>query len=786
MSKTAKYFTALFFTVVFLVVLVPDGYSRIYENQQPAKPFVIKGIVTVQFEDELELSNLKQNFNRVSLGVGSLDETFDAVKIKSFKKIFPMEKEKPPVNSGLKDLTRYYELSFPDSIDVQSVVKRLLQDPNIRWAEPVMALPLEKTPDDPFWLSQWHRNNLQLADAWEKETGSDSIKIAIIDSGVNYRHPDLIENIWVNPGEDIDGDGEVYDLDDFDGIDNDSNGYVDDLIGYDMMTGIGAVWPGEDPGTPDTDPNDFDGHGTHCAGISAAVTNNATDVVGIAGGWSGTRSFGGAKIMCLRVGGTASDGYGYVNPNNCATAINYAAHNGANVINCSWGSSSVQESALQNAIIGHGITVAHAAGNDNSSAAGYMDGFYEVLSVAATTSSDYKASYSNYGTWVDVSAPGSGILSTYSNAYVPTTASLSGTSMAAPMVVGLSALIRSAMPSLPVEAVNAIIRNSADYIYDKNPSYNGLLGTGRINANNALAILAIAQFTSDVTEGEVPLEVNFTDLSPNGPTTWDWSFGDGGTDAVPDPTHTYTEPGIYKVSLKIDEPNGLGEEHLRNYIWARADTMIIDSVMVNRGEQAMVPVYLNNTAQIKNITFSITMPNDEGIKLDSVSLVGTRTEYFDSRQYTGYDFANKRYSIILESSEQNYSEYLMPGAGTVLKLYITVPGTAAPGTLMSIDTLTWGTYKNPIINTIYGSYWPVFQGGQVYVRPCIRGDVDCNGEDLGISDITALISHLYIAPIGQPEIDPYGADVNGDEIIDISDITFLIRYLYLHGPAPSA
>ena len=695
MPKLKTLFSSLLLIFTLVLFMTSVGHSREYDDSHRPKPYVINGLVTVQFEDNFDVSNIRKDFGTVSFGNSGLDKTFDNLKIKEIKKIFPLEKEKPPVNSGLKDLTRFYQISFPDTISIDEVVYILLQNPNIRMAEPVIAMPLESVPDDPSWTSQWHRNRLDLENAWNLETGSDSIKIAIIDTGVNYKHPDLAENIWVNPGEDLDGDGVVYDLDDMDGVDNDGNGYVDDLVGYDFLTGIGSTWPGEDGGTPDTDPNDFDGHGTHCAGISAAVTNNAVDVVGIAGGWSGSRSFKGSRIMCLRTGATASDGNGYVNPNDCATAINYAAFMGAHVINCSWGSSSVQGSALQNAVINQGVTVVHAAGNENSSIAGYMDGAYEVMSVAATTSSDSKASYSNYGSWIDVSAPGSGILSTYSNQYVATTASLSGTSMAAPMVCGLAALIRSAMPSLSVENVNYIIKNTADNIDGINPSYAGLLGTGRINAFSALSSLAIAQFSGDILEGEVPLEVNFADLSPNSPTSWNWSFGNGDSSSLQNPSYTYTDPGIYNVSLLIDEPNGLGEEHLRNYIWARADTIRIDSVMADRGTQAVVPVYFTNTALVKDLTFSITLPNDEGIKLDSVSLQGTRSEYFHSRQYTGYDFANKRYAVYLETSDQNESHYMEPGSGLFLNLFITVPSSATSGSLVTIDTLNWGYIQKP-------------------------------------------------------------------------------------------
>ncbi|MCH9024812.1 MAG: S8 family serine peptidase, partial [candidate division Zixibacteria bacterium] len=295
-------------------------------------------------------------------------------------------------------------------------------------------------------------------DAWDLETGSDSIKFADIDTGVNYKHPDLLGNVWVNPGEDLDGDGLVFDTNDLNGIDDDSNGVVDDLIGYDFFTGFGAmgIYPGEDGGIRDPDPNDFNSHGTHIAGIAAGMNNNGTGVTGIAGGWfGGNRSFRGVQIMCLRVGGTAADGLGYVNSTNCGQAIDYAAMMGADVINCSWGSqgTSAMIQVMSNAAAA-GVTVVHASGNGNIEVPDFLDVLGDdVLSVASTTSSDIKSGFSNFGDWIDISAPGSGIYSTVSFSYNPSYGYKSGTSMAAPMVCGTALLIKSMMPSLSRQQV---------------------------------------------------------------------------------------------------------------------------------------------------------------------------------------------------------------------------------------------------------------------------------------------------------------------------------------------
>ncbi len=766
------------------------SHSKMYAGQGQPKPYVIPGRVTVQLENNVEARQFTKGFGKVSLGVASLDQLLDNFGVFSARKLFPWHTVKPSYNLDDLDPSRLFEISFPDTIEVDKVIAALTQNPNIRRAEPVWAMPLYATPNDPRWSNQWAMEppgpDPDYYDAWDIETGSDSIKFGCIDSGVNYKHEDLKGHIWINPGEDLDSDRVVFDVDDLDTVDNDGNGVVDDLIGYDFLTGLSSVWPGEDGDTPDPDPSDFHGHGTHVAGIAAAMTNNSVGVTGAAGGWhGGHRSFRGAQIMCIRVGGRASDGLGYVNSNDCGTAISYAAKNGARVINASWGSTytlTMDQGMLD--AKNYGVTVVHAAGNDNADDPDYLDADpqgHKVLSVAALgPGSDTKWSLSNYGSWVDVSAPGANILSTSSEFGVPGYLYYYGTSMAAPMVSGLALLIRSAMPSLTKQQVDSLIINTADNIDGVNPGYEGLLGSGRINAHSALVDLPSAKFAADVTVGNVPLLVNFTDQSPNSPTSWLWSFGNGDSSTQQNPQYTYTDPGVHSVSLLIDDGNllGLGEEHLKDYIWARADTCFLDSVGTELGDQVVIPVYLANTVLINQIQFSFAFPNTNGVSLDSFSTSGLRTNYFDTVYYVGFDFNNKRYSIFMRSSHPDSSHYLTPDTGAILNLYFDVSASGSPG-VVTIDTATVNS-KVPKITSIWGDYWPVFTPGHIVIYPCARGDVDCDGS-INVADLTYLVDYLFRHG---PVPDPHGGDVNGNGTMNVADVTYLVYYLFRHGPPP--
>ncbi|MCB2230186.1 S8 family serine peptidase [bacterium] len=782
--------TGMLLTVLaVLALLAPLAQANVDPNSAKAEPILMQGTLVIEFESDANIQQVQQGFGFVSVGLASVDQLFEKHQISAAAKVFPWRQASLATSLEEKRLTRMYQLTLPETADLDAVRDDLLQNPRISDVHILYAMPVTATPDDPEFTSQWHRIELELESAWEYEKGSDNVVIAILDTGVNYNHPDLKANIWVNPGEDIDGDGIVWDDDDFNGVDDDGNGFVDDVIGWDFFSGGFTVMTGEDPGPPDKDPNDFDGHGTHCAGISAAVTNNTTDVIGLAGGWAGAhRSHRGSRIMVCRIGGTASDGNGYVNPVNAAQAIDYARLMGADIINMSWGGSSTQSTAIALAASA-GLTLLHAAGNDNCDCPDALDGFgTNVLSIASTTDNDTKSSFSNYGAWVDVSAPGSGILSTVSNAYTPDIDTYSGTSMASPMVAGLAALIRSAMPTLTKAQVDSVIMATTDDIDAINPSYAGELGTGRINAFNALSTMANAQFTSTETDGPVPLTIDFTDLSPNSPTTWDWDFGDGGFSSDQNPQHTYTAPGLYTVTLEVTDANGVGTERLNRYVWAQADTVKADSVEAIPGTTVPVTISLTNSIPVTSIEYSFRIPNDDGVVFASPDLTGTRCEGMTA-QIQGYDVANDRYSVIITVSDPGDTDWLPAGSGPVMTLNFNVPGNYAESTPIVIDTTTFGSRNNELISPI-GAFVPTFEPGYLYLAGCCIGSTgNVNGDGGGavdLSDLIYLVNYLFL---GGPAPACVGAaNVNGDLgcAIDLSDLIYLVNYLFLGGPAPAA
>jgi len=367
-------------------------------------------------------------------------------------------------NNSIKSdkLNRIKTLMFSAPYDPIYVIKEISQLENIEWAEPHFLYPLVYTPNDPVYsqnLNRYeHLEDINAKEAWDLNKGSDDIIIAIVDTGVEWNHEDLNANIWINTSE-IENNG----------IDDDANGFVDDYRGWDF---------GGLNGIPDNDPSeDRADHGTHVAGLASAVTDNN---IGIASVGFYT------KIMAvktsqddIRDGNNALIAFGY-------EGIEYAANNGAHVINCSWGgyNYSYTYKAVIDYAISKGSLVVCSAGNDNSSDNFYPASYNGVLSVGATDFNDNRAGWSNYGTKIDVSSPGTSIYSTwFNNSYT----FLSGTSMSAPIVAGLAGLVYNQYPNyLPLQVAEQI-RSNTDNINSENPGFENQLGTGRINAFNALS-----------------------------------------------------------------------------------------------------------------------------------------------------------------------------------------------------------------------------------------------------------------------------------------------------------
>lgn len=339
-----------------------------------------------------------------------------------------------------------------DELDLAAELSQLEQ---VAWAAPnyvyVGEDPRDFAPNDPGYPYQYHHPLMQNDLAWDTTIGDPSIVIAVTDDGVDLDHRDLAANIWTNPAEAAGAAG----------VDDDGNGYIDDLYGWDFADG-------------DNDPNHVaeDWHGTHVAGIAAAVTDDGTGVAGVAGG---------ATIMPLRWYGSGAWTSAVI-----AETFAYAADNGAQIVSTSynmggWAGDPTVIAAYQY-LYDHDVLHLGSASNDSGPDPAHQ-AFGQSLLVASTDSEDHRSDFSNYGTGIDVAAPGTYIVSTYTDGRY---ASASGTSMAAPNAAGVAALIWSANPTWSRDEVAAQLLGTADDIDALNPGYEGLLGSGRANSYRAL------------------------------------------------------------------------------------------------------------------------------------------------------------------------------------------------------------------------------------------------------------------------------------------------------------
>ncbi len=494
--------------------------------------------------------------------------------------------------------------------------------PMVERVEPIGIHAMYATPNDFYYSYQWHLNqasdhDIDAPEAWDIEAGSDATVVAILDSGTRYYHPDLggvngspsnpgasRGNMWINNAE-LNGSA---------GEDDDGNGYVDDWIGYDFIDGVSNCWSGEDCNDKDNDPRDFNGHGTHTSGIFGMMTNDDYGMCGVAGGWgNGTQTeYGnGVKIMALRMGYSYNyfgQEYGVVMMDAAAEAFYYAADNGAKIASCSWGSSnSGGIGAAATYFLNSGGIICVAAGNDGAEVSpDYLNGRGDCISVAATDENDNGASFTTYGTWVDICAPGNNIYSTYHDHADPNInywAAMSGTSMSTPMTAGVAGLIWSKNPTWTASQVEDKLYSSADdidaYLSSK---YIGKMGAGRINAYNAVysgGTPPVADFSGSPTSGCVPLTVNFTDLSTGSITSWSWTFGDGGTSTQQNPSHTYTATGTYTVKLTATNAYGSDIETKTAYITVNDIPAAAFTGSPTSGE---VPLTVNFTNQSSGAT----------------------------------------------------------------------------------------------------------------------------------------------------------------------------------------
>ncbi|MBW6516501.1 MAG: S8 family serine peptidase, partial [Candidatus Cloacimonetes bacterium] len=361
-----------------------------------------------------------------------------------------------------------YRIVLESNDNIESAQIALVNEKDILFAEYETINRTRFIPNDPEYNLQWHHPRISMPQTWNYVQGSSEVIVAITDTGVKWNHPDLADNIWINeaelPGITIDWvNGMIYGGD---GIDNDGNGFIDDVIGWDFVENNNNPYqnfPGNE-------------HGTHVAGCAGAVGNNNIGVTGTAMNVS--------LMSCKGAPSNAPSGgvqYAY-------QQVQYAAQSGAHIINCSWGGpgSGTYANSVVNYATNLGSLVVAAAGNSNmehnASYQDYPADAVNAFCVAATDPNDIKVNFSDYGVPIDISAPGVNIRSTWGN---NTYYSTSGTSMSSPIVAGVAALVKSLHPEiLPLDLRDRIMFTS-DYIDDLNPDYAGLLGAGRVNAYRA-------------------------------------------------------------------------------------------------------------------------------------------------------------------------------------------------------------------------------------------------------------------------------------------------------------
>jgi len=470
---------------------------------------------TVNLENALFLGTVRQQFD-----ITSLSRPFD-------------------LNNDPK-LLRTFELSFQQYDKIEEIREELAKNIDIEYIEYVPLNFIDYTPNDSLYNREygvanwnWHLDVINAEMAWDLNAGSPDIKVAIVDNAVWIDHPDLTNKIVLS--EDV------------------------------TLAGIQNSNP-----PAGGDPEGWS-HGTHCAGLAAAESDNLIGVASI-----------GYNISLIGVKAT-SNASPPLTITHSYEGVQWAASNGADVISMSWGNNFYSQTAqnLINSIHNMGTVLVAAAGNDYINTVQYPASYNYVISVASTNENDVKTDFSNYGTSVDVCAPGgygtqgpNGLMSTtWDQTTVGYYDTYYGTSMACPLTAGLCGLILSVNPELtPVELEN-ILESTCEDIYSVpgNEGYAGLLGAGRIDAYEAIASTPYqpeADFYTAIPYIPTGTSIQFFDMTAGVPANWSWEFEGGSPflSSQKNPTVTYSTEGVYNVSLDVSNDFGNDGETKTDYI----------------------------------------------------------------------------------------------------------------------------------------------------------------------------------------------------------------------------
>lgn len=407
---------------------------------------------------------VKLSDSRASLDLESLPAVSTWLKSYGIKKISPLTS---------KSSNQFFVVETDREIALSEMVAKRNQFSNIEYIQPNYLNVFHNTTNDPYFFQQQH-DLCQIPQAWGYTTGDADIIIAVVDSGILYEHPDLKNVLYVNENEIPDS-----------GNDDDNNGYIDDYRGWDFTDAptLHNIALG-DYTVRENDASDENYHGTHVSGIIGAEVNNREGIAGVM--WK-------TKILPIRAGFRTNSGGGYLQDDDVSAAIIYATDMGADIINMSWGSayySPIIADACQYAY-DRGVILVASSGNDPGPFISYPAKLSTVFSVGSVDKTKTLSSFSSYGPELDIVAPGSQVISTYSleggnDGY----AELSGTSMAAPYASGIIGLLLSQRPGTSFDELKTMIYSTAEYLPLNSvqaSGFNQKYGYGLINAYNLLS-----------------------------------------------------------------------------------------------------------------------------------------------------------------------------------------------------------------------------------------------------------------------------------------------------------
>ena len=477
-----------------VVTLVTSGAVMSHAAQpvptdDQGRPQYQAGVVAVKVTSES--AQVVAKALPLRFGISSLDAVSNALGVQRVEPMFRSQLSK--ARPDLPEISRIYRVALADGTDVRRAATLFDRDSSVEYAEPIPIHYLHETPNDPFFNVQWFLDSIEAEGAWDVHKGEDGaeVVVGISDTGVAWRHEDLVDNVLQNLGEDADGDGKVieesggswiFDPGDINGVDDDGNGYPDDFVGWNFIN--------DDEGE-DNDPDDPSSHGTHVAGLAAGRTNNGVGISSIS--WN---------VKILPTSGANSESDDIIE--RPLSGVVYLAENGADIINMSWGGdtpSQLRQEVMEYAR-GLGSLLVAAAGNESTTDLNYPSALPAVVSVASVGRTDRLATYSNYGISVDIAAPGGAGINDLRSTTPPNNYGYkAGTSMASPVAAGVFALVKSLHPSWTNQQLLEQVLGTAYSVDDLNSGRVGLIGEGRINAFRALT----DQPTTD--EPELRLEV---------------------------------------------------------------------------------------------------------------------------------------------------------------------------------------------------------------------------------------------------------------------------------------